>query len=188
MLPIIISAIENPDDRDLMTEFYLKYKNLLYSEAKKHLNIPEDIEDTVYEALTKIIDKMSVFRDLKPWQRVQYAVTTVRNLSYILLKRNHYFTMVSFEDMGFEIPADADQSAEKTVEDALFKTYVREVWNKIALDDRMLLEQKYILHWKDEELAATLGIKPQSVRMRLTRAKRSVLKELQNNGITSFPW
>ena len=49
MIPIIISAIESPEDRDLMTDFYLKYKSLLYSEAHKHLDISEDIEDIVFE-------------------------------------------------------------------------------------------------------------------------------------------
>ncbi len=183
MLPIIISAIENPDDRDLMTEFYVNYKSLLFSEAKKHLDNPEDIEDTVYEALARVIDKMPIFRNLKPWQRVQYVVTTVRNLAYILRKRNRYFTMVPFEELEYEIPEGDDSSVEQTVEKALIKKYIMNIWQQIELEDRMLLEQKYILRWSDEELADALGIKPQSVRMRLTRAKRSVLSELKNKGL-----
>ena len=60
MIPVIISAIESPEDCDLMTNFFLKYENLLFYEATKHLSSPEDIEDTVYEALTKIIDKIDI--------------------------------------------------------------------------------------------------------------------------------
>lgn len=188
MLPIIISAIENTDDRDLMTNFYLEYKALLYSEAQKHLDIPEDIEDTVYEALTKIIDKMAVFRELKRWQQEQYALTTVKNLSYILLKKNNRLTIVSFDDLEFDIPANDGDSAEKTVENKMFQTYIRQVWNEIDIEDRMLLEQKYILRWKDEEIAVFLGIQSQSVRMRLTRTKRSILKALQQKGIIFSSW
>lgn len=188
MLPIIISAIENPDDRDLMTSFYLEYKSLLYNEAQKHLDIPEDIEDTVFEALTKIIDKMAIFRELKRWQQVQYALTTVKNLSYILLKKNNHFTVISFDDLEFDIPADAGDSAEKSVEDKMFRTYIKQIWNEIDIEDRMLLEQKYILHWKDEEIAAFLKIQPQSVRMRLTRTKRNILKALQQKGIVFSSW
>lgn len=183
MLPIIISAIENPDDRDLMTDFYTKYKALLYSEAQKHLDIPEDVEDAVYEALTKIIDKMEVFRDLKSWQRVQYALTTVRNLSYIMLKKSKHFTFVSFDDLEYDIPADDGDSAEKSVEDRMFRSYIRQVWNEIELEDRMILEQKYILRWTSEELSECLGIQPQSVRMRLTRAKRKIIIEMQKRGL-----
>ena len=188
MLPIIISAIENPDDRDLMTNFYLEYKSLLYREARKHLDIPEDIEDTVYEAFARIIDKMAIFRDLKHWQKVQYALTTVKNLSYILLKKNNHFTIVSFDDLECDIPADNGNSTEKSIEEKMFRTYIRQVWNEIDLDERMLLEQKYILHWKDEEIAVPLGIQPQSVRMRLTRTKRNILKALQNKGVVFSSW
>lgn len=188
MLPIIISAIENPDDRDLMTDFYTKYKALMYSEAQKHLDIPEDVEDAVYEALTKIIDKMEVFRELKLWQRVQYALTTIRNLSYIMLKKSNHFTFVSFDDLEYDIPADDGYSAEKSVEDKMFRMHIKQVWNEINLEDRMLLEQKYILQWKDEEIAVFLGIKPQSVRMRLTRVKRNVVLEMQKKGFHIAEW
>ena len=94
MLPIIISAIESPEDRELTTGFYETYNAAMYREARKHLENPEDVEDIVYEALAKIIDKMEIFRELKPLQQLQYAITTVRNLSYILLKRNNHFTFI----------------------------------------------------------------------------------------------
>lgn len=188
MLPVIIAAIENPEDRDLITDFYEKYHALLYSEARKYLDITEDVEDIVYEALTKIIDKMEVFRELKPLQRVQYAVTTVKNLSYILLRRNNHFTMVSFDDLEVDIPADDGISAEKQVEKKLFDAHIKQIWNELDLEEKMLLEQKYILKWKDEELATSLGIQPQSVRMRLTRAKKTIHSEFQKMGFQFLDW
>lgn len=188
MLPIIISLIENPEDWDLMTDFYIKYNALLYREARKHLDIAEDIEDTVYETLTKLIEKMDIFRELKPLQRVQYALTTVKNLSYILLKRNNHFTMISFDDVDFDIPADEEASTEKVVEKKLFESHIKQIWVELQLEEQMLLEEKYVLHWKDDELAASLGIQPQSVRMRLTRAKRKVLNEIQERGFHFSDW
>lgn len=186
MLPIIISAIESPEDRDLMTDFFLQYRGLMYNEAQKYLNTPEDVEDIVYDALAKIIDKMETFRDLKHWQRVQYALTTVRNLAYILLKRSNRFAFVSFDELEYEIPANEGSSPEQTVEEQLLRTHITQIWNEIDLDDRAILEQKYILHWTDDELAKSLSIQPQSVRMRLTRAKRKILKEMQKRGLV-FP-
>ena len=186
MLPIIIAAIENPDDRDLMTDFFHQYRGLMYNEAQKHLNLPEDVEDIVYEALAKIIDKMETFRDLAHWQRVQYALTTVRNLAYIFLKRNSRFTFVSFDEVEYDIPANDGSSMEETTEEQMLRAHINQIWKDIDLDDRILLEQKYILRWSDEELANSLSIQPQSVRMRLTRAKRKVLKEMQKRGLV-FP-
>lgn len=188
MLPVIISSIENPEDRDLMSEFYLRYNILLYGEARKHLDIEEDIEDTVFEALAKIIEKIDLFRTLKPQQRVAYALTTVKNLSYILRKRESCITFISFEDVEFEIPAKNGLTTERIVENRLFKEKIKQVWKKLDLEERMLLEQKYILQWKDEDLARNFGIQSQSVRMRLTRAKRKVLKQMQELGFKAIEW
>ena len=186
MLPVIISAIENPEDRDLMTEFYLKYNGRMYAEAWKHLSSPEDVEDIVLEAFAKIIDKMETFRALAPGQRVQYAVTTVRNLSYILTKRKSLYTMIPFETMDYEI--EAEDSTESMVERKLRYQHISEIWKELDPDDRQLLEQKYILKWSDIELAEGLGIKTQSVRMRLTRAKRNVMAQLQKKGFQITDW
>ena len=179
MLPVIISAIENAEDRDLMTEFYNKYNARMYAEAWKHLSVPEDVEDIVLEAFAKIIDKMETFHTLAPGQRVQYAVTTVT-------KRKSLYTMVSFETMDYEI--QATDSTETAVEQKLMQQHVAEIWGELELDDRRLLEQKYILKWSDIELAEALGIKTQSVRMRLTRAKRNVMKQLQKKGFQITDW
>lgn len=188
MLPLIISSIESPEDRDMMTDFYTLHCGVLHKEAWKYLNIKEDVEDVVYEALTKIIDKMEVFRDLQPSQRIQYALTTVRNLSYILLKRNNHFSFVSYDAVDFETLVDNHLPPEATVERKQAFEHLREVWNKLSIDDRMLLEQKYILCWNDADLACQLGIQPSSVRMRLTRTKRKLMNELKNQGVTLAEW
>ena len=59
---------------------------------------------------------------------------------------------------------------------------------KNPLEDKILLEQKYILRWKDAEIAEPLQIKPESVRMRLTRAKRNLMKELRQQGFEVMDW
>lgn len=188
MLPIIIAAIESPQDRDLMIEFYLTHKGRMYTEAWKYMNNAEDVEDMVYEALTRIIDKMDVFRDLQPNQRIVYSVTAVRNLCYIQLTRNSLHTMVSFDALEVERPLQDTVSMETMMERKLLNEQVRQVWSTLTAEERMLLEQKYILRWTDEELSKLLGIQPQSVRMRLTRAKRSVIKQLKSRGFDLTDW
>lgn len=184
MLPIIISTIENPEDHELMTEFYMEHHAFLYREARKHLDTPEDVEDIVYETLVKIIEKIHIFRDLTRRQQIKYALTTTKNLAYIYRKRKNYFTIISLDEMETDIPADNSVSAEDVVSQKLQAAYVKQVWSQLDMDTRMLLEQKYILHWTDEELASLLGIKPQSVRMRLTRAKRALFAELTKRGFS----
>lgn len=188
MLPIIISAIESPEDRELMTDFYEMYNATMYREARKHLDNSEDVEDIVYEALTKIIDKMDIFRELKPLQQLQYAITTVRNLSYILLKRNNHFTFIPYDSLEFDIPLNEDLGPESTVERNIVSSSIRKIWDALEFEDKILLEQKYVLFWKDNEIAEPLNIQPQSVRMRLTRAKRNLMDQINNEGINLLDW
>lgn len=186
MLPLIISAIENPEDNRLMTEFYINFHQRLYTEAKKYLTDPEDVADVVLEALTRIINKMDTFRSLGPGQRYHYAITTVKNLCYILLKREKLFSGVSIEKLETEL--EAADSTEETVVQKLQRQQIAAIWQELDIEERRLLEQKYILCWTDAELAEAFGIKPESVRMRLTRAKRKVIKQLDRKGFHIAEW
>lgn len=188
MIPVIISAIESPEDRSLMTEFYEMWNTNMYREARKRLPSEEDVEDVVFEALTKIIDKMEIFRELKPLQRLQYALTTVRNLSYILLKRNNHFTFIPYDSLDYDFAASDDTDPEICAEKSTISASIKKIWGTLEPDDRILLEQKYILYWKDSEIAAPLNIQPQSVRMKLTRAKRNLMSQLSNEGINLSEW
>lgn len=189
MLSIIAGIIECPEDHDIILEFYKKYKVLLYNEARKYLSSQEDIEDIVCESLVRIIEHMEKFRSMGSPQRIQYAKVIIRNLSYVFLKRAAHFTMVPFENVDINLPDEDETCMPDTVVSRRFQVeQIRKVWAELPTEDRMLLEQKYILDWSDRELAVTLGVQPQSVRMLLTRAKRRIMKQLIANGIQLSDW
>ena len=51
-------------------------------------------------------------------------------------------------------------------------------WRELSERDRFLLEGKYFLQLSDSELGDALGCKAESIRMKLTRARRNVVKIL----------
>ena len=53
------------------------------------------------------------------------------------------------------------------------------IWQELEQEDRFLLEGRYILRYTDRELAEEIGCQPNSVRMKLTRARRKVLKQMK---------
>ena len=61
---------------------------------------------------------------------------------------------------------------------------LKEILAALPLEERLLLEKKYILLWPDSEIAEQLRIKPDSMRMRYTRAKRKVAKALLAKGFS----
>lgn len=185
MLPTNTTEAENSA---IIIEFYLNHKKLLYTEAWKYLTLQEDVEDIVYEALARIMGHIETFRALLPREQVQYAKAIVRNLSYIHLKRSSRFTMVPFEDVDTYLTVEENQLPESIVSKGIQLEQLRKIWAAIPVGDRLLLEQKYILKWTDQELASILGIQPQSVRMRLTRAKRRVIALLKEQGFHISDW
>ncbi len=60
---------------------------------------------------------------------------------------------------------------------------LRRVLQKLDLRTQCLLEGYYILEKPMAELGAELGIKPSSVRMSLTRARKKVFELLQKEGL-----
>ena len=181
---ILIAAVSSPEDRDLMTEFYEKNINLLFYEAQKHLSIKEDVEDAVYEAFKKLIEHLEVFRTLAPKQRVRYAVVTVRNICYLHLRRVSKEAVVSIEELSAE-PSSAD-TPEQLVAQQEFFDQVQSIMGSLEQETRMLLEQKYILHWSDETMAALYDIKVDSIRMKLSRAERELNKQITQQNL-HFP-
>lgn len=188
MLPIITCTIETPEDHDIISEYFQNNKLRLYAEARKYFSTQEDVEDIVYESLVRIMDHMEKFRSLLPHERIQYGRAIVRNLSYIYLKRQSRFTMVPFEDVDIYLAVEENQLPENIVFKQVRLAQIRQIWAKMPVEDRLLLEQKYILDWSDKDLAATLGIKPQSVRMRLTRAKRNIIQLLKEQDFQISDW
>ena len=185
---LLIASIECQEDRDLMTHFYDTNLNLLYHQARKFLSSKEDVEDIVYEAFSKIIEQIDVFKTLHPKQRARYAVVTVRNLCYRHLKNEKHFSIVSFDEMIETADTSKDNNPEKVTEQTLVNEQIQHIIAKLDIEQRLLLEQKYILRWSDVDMARMYGIKPQSIRMRLTRAKRSLLEQMQEQGFHPGDW
>ena len=96
--------------------------------------------------------------------------------------------MVPFEDVDVYLTVEENQLPESIAFKHLRLDAIRKIWAQIPVEDRLLLEQKYILDWSDKDLAARLGVQPQSVRMMLTRTKRKVTALLKEQGFDISDW
>lgn len=179
---LIIAAIENPTDRELMSDFYKKSVQLLLYEAKKHSSTHEDAEDAVQEAFRRLIEKIDTFRRIDAAKRARYAVVTVRNVCYMQLRKKKRQEFVSFENLTEEIPGPETDDPAVIVEHNQYAQQLRNVLRALDLEDWMLLEQKYILHWTDAEMAVLYEIKPDSMRMKIARARRNLMNEMEIQG------
>ena len=78
MLPVIISTLDDPQDRNFIVQLYLEYEKLLFSTAWKFTSSHHDAEEIVQDSLERLIRKTSVLRQLERCTLVAYIVSTVR--------------------------------------------------------------------------------------------------------------
>lgn len=177
MIAVICAAIEDPDDREFMEQLFRDFERVMFSVTCKYVSNPTDQEDLVQESAIKLIEKISTIRPMNRCTLASYIVFTIRNTSIDFLRgqKTERDKVSSMEDKIFselEVPFPP-------LDELLISTeQLAELWGKLPDRDRVLLEGKYILDATDEELARKLKCKPNSIRMKLTRARRRALKQL----------
>lgn len=188
MLPLALSAIIDPDDRSFMESLYIDYSRLMYSEIYKIIGEDQTAEDILQESLIKLADKVSLLSTLDRPRRINYIITTVRNMSRNYLRKQSGISICSLDDENSNIAATI--SDESNVEDIIILYYEKcnfeKAWAKLDETSRTLLEGKYILEKDNTELGKILGVKPSSIRMMLTRARRKALKLIKEDHCLTY--
>lgn len=174
MIPICILVIEDDSDREYMTRLYLEYQRLMYSSIGKVINDPWTIEDVLQSALEKLIDKIQLLKTLDQKRLINYVISTCKNTAYNELNKTSRHPIFSFDDAWDEVEhIQVDNSIEnQLIEQDDFRRLVH-IWSKLDSRSQFLLEARYILEKKPQEIAIELNMKPESVRMALTRARRN---------------
>ena len=176
MLPVIISTLDDPQDRNFIVQLYLEYEKLLFGTAWKFTSSHHDAEEIVQDSLVNLIKKVTTLKQLERCTLVAYIVSTVRNTAINHLRKAGRIKLAE---------TDIDDQSEMidpqlSLDDLLIlrerQQKLAATWLNIPEDDRMLLEGKYLLGLSDGELAELAGCKSNSVRMKLTRARRNALK------------
>ena len=174
MLALISATIENPDDREFMTQFYLEYERLMYATVRKRITDPEAAKDIVQECVVRLIPKIAVLRRQTRCINASYVVSTVRNttINYMRKQGRTDGRCCSLKEQDEQDMVMPGPSLDERIILEEQKDRLMQIWSNLPDEDQLLLEGKYILGYKDAELADMLGCKKDSIRMKLTRARR----------------
>ena len=175
----LLALIDDISDRQFMMELYEQYKRLMYSKAIMFLSDPQDADDLIQDCLEQLIRNVSTLRTLDGCKLASYIVITVRNTAINFQKRldvqsRHTF-LTDFEEND---PEDSSVLPERILLTKEFSTEFMRVFSTLSESDRFLLQGKYILGLSDAELAENLGCSANSIRMKLTRARRRALNRV----------
>jgi len=184
MIPMIIMAMEDDDDRTFMINLYERYYPLMYSRARAIVRDEMTAEDMVQDTVVKLIRNIKKVRALGSPVLPSYLVICIKRTCLDYLRHKKVADAHTGESMDDEsLHAEYEDKTMDIEADVLLKLGIEEVKEAfIRLPEQLqdILEYKYLLELDDEEIAKTLGIKKDSVRKYVSRARRAtydLLKE-----------
>lgn len=157
-------------------ELYETYSRLIYKEAWKYFDSIYDVEDLVQEVWIKLCQKVDQLHDFSKARLVSYIATAVKNNAISMMRKQHKECPLEYAD------SIAYQEAEflNNIMDRKMRVEAfRKIWPSVPAGSREILERKYILNESDAEIADAMGIGKNSVRMTLTRARKTALAALE---------
>ena len=176
MMPAVILAIQDESDRAYMAWIFQTYQRLIYHYIMEKISDPWQADDVMQESVVKLIDKIHVLRRLSESKRRNYIITTAKNTAISYLRREAVRKGIPYDDWAKDcIGTESDEDPESLVLYQEEMELLQYVWDDLDERSRYLLSSRYILEQTFEEMAQELGVSSGSVRMLLTRAKRSAL-------------
>ena len=182
---IFATMINDVDDRAFMQEVYQQNERLMYAIALKYASNTQDCEDIVHDTVEKLCKNIAKIKELPNSALRAYVVYAVRNTAINFRKHqstiNRHIQQLSDDDSSSEY--DQPESIIERIEDLQEKrASLTKVWMQLTDAEQELLYRKYVLDQTTEELAGIFQCSRDSIRMRLSRARRKSLRLMKGEG------
>lgn len=166
------------DDPEVFFEwFYETYKRFVFKEAGKYFDNPADIEDLTQEVWLNISLKGKQLSTYSSVQQFSYLAVAVRNNAISILRKRKETLPLEFAS---HISADESDMILDLIDRKITIDQFHKLWPNVPSAERELLERKYFLLETDAEISSTMGIKASSVRMALSRARKTAFTFLKD--------
>ncbi len=168
----------SPESNRLFLEMlYDNYNGLMFNQARRYFQNQADIEDVVQQSFIKLFKYLPTIRKLNRNTLAAYIVNVIRSCSMDIYRQRKVEKETNFSDFfeGFEETVVDDFDLECLIEKSLSVKQLTNVILQLPEQDQFVLDAKYLQCWSDSEIAEVLGIKANTVRTRLFRAKKRVL-------------
>lgn len=181
MIISIINTIEDSDDRTYMENLYHEFERLMFSTAQKYIPTIADQNDVVQESIVKLIKKIAILRSLHRYALSSYIVSTTKSTSidFLRARQTKLKYTVTIEDDTLDELDDFNLSLDEMMILSEENKALRKALDGLSEEDQMLLEGKYFYGYTNKELALLCNCKPNSIRMKLTRARRQVFEAIK---------
>ena len=154
------------EDRSFLTALYLGLRKELFTYAYRLCGSRQTAEDAVQDAFVSLVPRVSSLRAMQQDRLRAYVFVTVKNAVYRIHRNDEKARHAEADSAADTAPAEEEPLSGYDA-DALMTALPQ-----LSEREQALLHMKYFLRQSDQEIAEQLQVKPDSVRMLLTRARR----------------
>lgn len=159
---------------DKLESLYSKYNGLMYSTAFRILNDHQLAQDAVQMSFVKIIRNIKIINDIECNKTRALMVIICRNISIDLYNKRKRSNTIIIEEINEYMPDYAFNIDEQMIKDESL-TVLKEKIRLLHQPYADIISLKYFYDYSDSEIAKILDISEQNARVRLHRAKNSLI-------------
>ncbi|MBT8235691.1 MAG: sigma-70 family RNA polymerase sigma factor [Bacteroidia bacterium] len=150
----------------------MPFKDKLYRLAKRLLVSREEAEDATQEVLMKLWNKNS---DMSEYRNVEaFAMTMTKNFCLDKLKSKHASNL----KLVHSNYAATGSSLQQQVEAIDSLSWVERIMEELPEQQKLVMQLRDVEEYDFEEIATLLNMKPNTVRVSLSRARKAVREKL----------
>lgn len=163
----------NDKEQEYMHLLFERYARLLQTLAMKYSANLEEQNDLIQDTLLRLIDYVHVLQNMNPYKVPSYIALTMKSafLNKHRYEKQERAKVVSYDALSWEIM--------RPLPDPYQELEAKFLLEQLSEHDRILLKGWYIVGWSATELAAILGCSKDSIRMKLSRARKRALKRFK---------
>ena len=178
MLTIFLSALETEDERLSFEEIYNDNKNILYNCAYSILRDEPSAEDAVQDAFVSLARNFEKTKQMERNQIRGYMIIIVRNAAFKLYNKRK--REVAAEDIYADEADTSDMTLD--VENKELAQTLFEMIKKLDSKYGDVIMLKYYHDMHDKDIADSLGLTVENVKVRLHRGRIALKKMLKEGG------
>lgn len=165
-------------EREFLERLYMENRERMYVVARRYASSAADADDIVSAGITKLISHVQKLINMERHALKAYVVITVKHAGIDHARRARRELPHTGEGLIENVKADGSVDVGLIVNERRYR--LRDALKKLSERDRTLLEMKYFLEYDDAAIAEYMGVKQDSVRQMLRRARKRFAAEMED--------
>ena len=164
------------EEQAFLEGVYSRMKPLLHKLILSQGATESEAEDILQEAFLRLWQKVETLIELPERKCFNYVYTTARNTALSHLSKKARQAVLPLEE---DVPAPAQKGPEEYYLSLEKEQTFRLAMERLDENSRQILLLRYVLEEDDKQIALRFGVKPDSLRMMVSRARAKLKAEMQ---------